>query len=370
MALPSAESASASVSVSVGSLVTLTGLTSSKGQLLNGCHAEVVAPGLDVKTGRVSVALYTGRDKEGRLRVSEDTTPFKAKIKSANLLARDPKCPLYRQYHHDRSVLAFQAQCFPDAKVHLERMVQLEPSMLDYKIQLGVVLRETGATDEAVQLFESVMKTMERSFPRRNLVLYDYASCLHKSGNLAEAMKQTLEIDVESTSNPDPYHVKIKWEMLNMIGDGARRMQNVSIEVKALRALITLNPNHCKSMWNLGAALCRKNEVEEGAAWYRKALEKDSGQLTKKERNNIHKSLQLAEYQLQNGLKLHNEDGKQMAFVSTDRSQVLTLNSDDFDVKQMGSAQDAQDSLVIAKSTNENGSTATLTSINLPPAPK
>jgi len=59
-----------------------------------------------------------------------------------------------------------------------------------------------------------------------------------------------------------------------------------------------------------------------------------------------------------------------MAFVSTDRSQVLTLNSDDFDVKQMGSAQDAQDSLVIAKSTNENGSTATLTSINLPPAPK
>eukprot|EP00172_Hildenbrandia_rubra_P000303 Plantae.Rhodophyta-Hildenbrandia_rubra.ctg11401.p1 GENE.Plantae.Rhodophyta-Hildenbrandia_rubra.ctg11401~~Plantae.Rhodophyta-Hildenbrandia_rubra.ctg11401.p1 ORF type:complete len:246 (-),score=49.70 Plantae.Rhodophyta-Hildenbrandia_rubra.ctg11401:175-912(-) len=140
------------------------------------------------------------------------------------------------------------------------------------------LLRQTGEVQRGVELLENVLSELpedsddaDEDLPDKNNLLYDYAAGLLVLKKFEKALETAMEIKTE-----DSYHLRIKLELLEMLTKNLRIVDDPAQE-RALRAFLELRPDHGKSLWNLGAFLCRKGKLAEGTEYYMRAIKSGTG---------------------------------------------------------------------------------------------
>ena len=290
-------------------LVTLHGLASEKGKLLNGRHGFV----LGEKNERLQLYLYSNQAGD------KVELPLQgASAKPENCLERDTKCVVYQEFMGGSGMQLLQQGQYEEAKeTFLTLCATRERPDANTVFQLAVILREMGELEQSVSLFQLLLPLQPEDSSQRAIVMYDLAAALTRSGKLEEAVEVALGIP---TSNS--YGAEIKPELLKIM-DGALQRKLPATAVlreRVSRELVQLMPGDPIPVWNLGASLCLVGRLAEGVAEYERALGMEGLNVSQKKK--LQKSLDLGRRQLEG------EFGEEKVVSQLPDGKVVTLSKD------------------------------------------
>ena len=142
-------------------------------------------------------------------------------------------------------------------------VLKASPQNLDASHILGVVLQQSGQTDEAVEILSRVVDQQ----PDNPHALFNYANCLRSGQRQTEAKtyyEKCLAI------NPN-------WvEVLNSLGNVAQDSGQYETAVEYFHQGIRLASDNAILRYNLGQALDKMGQVDAALAAYRQALSIDA----------------------------------------------------------------------------------------------
>lgn len=289
-----------------GTLVVISGLTSARGQTLNGKFG-IIRDG-KAAAGRVEVEIFA---RHVRDRVLHEKPCPTVSLKPSNLdlldddVAQRAGFPMLEQYlkhqafdlqdslnpdfepekgekmywkHGKQSTAAAQEEL---CRVWAERLtVPGFVPEVDDNSTLGTFLRAAGHVEEATELFQQCIAAVTRDDPRWNGLCFDLARCLIDGRRCDDAMEAIGEIAIRETDEEDAvkYYKKIKGEaLMKLYVQCAREPDMDAVKERVLRAYLDVHPDEGWIMHDLGDLLCRRNEFEEGVKYYRLAQEKGKG---------------------------------------------------------------------------------------------
>jgi len=132
-----------------------------------------------------------------------------------------------------------------------KRALELEPGMFEAAGNLGILLLDLGAYDEAEDLFQSLMK----AYPQERFFEQHYALALHKGLQL-EASREALEKLLGQFPND--------WELLHNLGNVHLDLGHLPLAIKYLRQACLLKPEHHLTHLSLGYALLLAGDDDSG----------------------------------------------------------------------------------------------------------
>jgi len=329
-----------------GALVTVQGLQSERGQMLNGRCGEV---GGLTANGRVELQLYSQR---GNLNSTEQvpmdpTAKEGISAKPENLALREATCYTYYVAMMNRGRALAQAGRFKEAMTNFERIVTRNSGAGAIQTYAGMLLH-SGKLQQSVDIMRYTVADWSADDPNRNKVLYQLSDALLQLGHAEEALHQAHCINPAA----DPLFGELQLELLLKGSSQILRKdapgsavpdyyesntQRWEACVKACRTVFELeaagveNPrNKLTVPWNLAAALCHLKKYEEGIQIYEGVLNDYKTELSPDQMKRLQSDLEFAHLQWEG-----QAEGQPVLWM-THNGGVVTLESGDVELMTVG----------------------------------
>lgn len=298
----------------VGKLVTIAGLQSEAGAPLNGSRGIVLDDPklLSKQAGRLPVLLYA-QGKGNELLVLEKPGMMRS-IKEENLRSlEDQKCGAYKEFAFEAWEKAYRFDGKIDlALFHLKQYTQRWPD--DYKMTVNYVnvLRqkdllvppfrraatEKASADEAWKALcrtepyltdgsytethgdLSVLKGGRGSVVESSHVNQFYFDMVWTALSSGQESQVALDLALKITTE-NAHDMKMARDALEHISTTLRKRSplndnkaDLEVNVRAMKALLELSPDDVELISWVAGAECMAGNNQEGAKWYRKAVER------------------------------------------------------------------------------------------------
>eukprot|EP00239_Pterosperma_sp_CCMP1384_P010032 CAMPEP_0197868128 /NCGR_PEP_ID=MMETSP1438-20131217/45123_1 /TAXON_ID=1461541 /ORGANISM="Pterosperma sp., Strain CCMP1384" /LENGTH=319 /DNA_ID=CAMNT_0043486819 /DNA_START=419 /DNA_END=1378 /DNA_ORIENTATION=- len=268
----------------VGNLVTVSKLTSARGQTLNGRYGEVIS--LSQDTGRVGVLVYSAPSTDGSSQISVTQCPpgteaEEIALKPENLEKRISTCEVFHAFLAHSGMMDAQKRDFRSAIARFGRVIALHPD--DYATM--ATLRHRLQYDLATSLFDS--QPMEALTVARSIDTSTDTSSQGHPMTDSGAPNEALEL---------------KLELFELIGGHCRKgfqtADKMALEIDTMRSALELQPQNGRYLWNLAGVLCRSGEVSsEAVSLYEQAVQ-HSGSLRDSDKERLKRDYEVARQQL------------------------------------------------------------------------
>jgi tetratricopeptide (TPR) repeat protein len=180
------------------------------------------------------------------------------------LLERELKREIFVGFAFDELVRIYRDGCYYEKLIYLcERVVALHPDDTSLLITLGDAYLKAGEKDRAVEVFMLLSK-----LDPDDAMFFCYLGNAHiAAGNLDEGMTAYEKAIMIDRSDEHIFYDKL--------GSYLFQYGHYNKAEEVLRKLITINGEHPANLCSLGDVLIKQGKVEEGVAFYEKAVKLD-----------------------------------------------------------------------------------------------
>jgi tetratricopeptide (TPR) repeat protein len=171
-------------------------------------------------------------------------------------LARNPDCSMA---HNNLGLLLRNQGHVEEAMEHFHKSIQINPNSFEALNNLGVTLAVKGRLDEAIAHFQSALQIS----PAFAEAWYNLGIALLQKGNVDEAITH-----FQKAMQIKPDYAEACFNLGNALTVKGRFDE----AIESYRQAIQVNPNHPETFFHLGMTLGQLGRTREAVAQYREAL--------------------------------------------------------------------------------------------------
>ena len=168
------------------------------------------------------------------------------------------------------SLISRQGQA-PEAIAILRRLLTADPTDIESRYQLGVVLMQKGDCEAGMAEFEATLKQQ----PEHSGALFNLGNCLNRVGRRDEATATLAKFQEVSTREATRVDRTRRSYFLLLQADQQVEKGDGDGAIKSLQEAVSLNPDDPRAQGMLGQTLDEKGDLKGALAAYRKAADLD-----------------------------------------------------------------------------------------------